>query len=272
MASKPVFSDPFAAVDLQPVVVAGETVPTRVAVRVQADDGQYAVNGILGRDYQLLTNRKVRDLAEDILSRAQDQYGAFHSIKTLWNGKVYIDYFASEGSLTRNGLDLKLGLLAWNSYDGTRKTGFEVYALNPTCTNQYHSRNRLGFFAWRHTPGEAQQIDTEDALQQISVGAQNIIKVAKEIEVFKAVDLTPKLLKDARKYTEMPSSKWGEVIDHIEEDTKFGLYQALTNVASHELTGMNASTIGSSITEFFVDGPPKEAFHHATVEQVLQNR
>jgi hypothetical protein len=103
-AVKSQFSNPFAAVDIQPVAVAGEQVPSRIAVRVQDDHGAYQVQGILGRDYQLLPNRKVRDVAEDIMSRAPSDFGGFRNLKTLWDGKRYVDYFASNHPIvTVNG-------------------------------------------------------------------------------------------------------------------------------------------------------------------------
>lgn len=270
------FSNPFAEVDIQPVAVAGETVPTRVAVRVRDDHGAYQVQGILGRDYQLLPNRKVRDVAEDIMSRAPAEFGGFRDLKTLWDGKRYVDYFASNNPIaTVNGrhkaLDLSLGLMVWNSYDGTRKVGFEVFALNPICTNQYHSRNRFGFFAWRHDPDQAGKIDVDEAMQNIAVGVGNIIRIAPAIQALKDRALTTAMVLDAKGKTDLPQSRWGDVLDALagEEGTAFGLFQALTNVASHKLSGLSAIGTGTSITEHFLGMPGPEVLNHYTAEQVL---
>jgi hypothetical protein len=275
---KAIFSDPFAPVETQPVKVAGQTIASRIAVRVKDDDGNYQVQGILGKDYQLLPNRKVRDIAEDIMSRAPDNLGGFEPLKTLWDGKHYVDYFASRNPIsTTNGqhspLQLKCGLMVWNSYDGTRKVGFEVFALNPVCTNQYHSRNRFGFFAWRHDPDEAGKIDVDEALQNISVGVGNIIKVAPVIQTLKEKPLDLKLLQDAKRQTTLPKTIWGEVLDQLagEEANAFGLFQAMTHITSHELTGLSALAAGTSVTEYFLNPPAdRPIFNHTSAEQVIQ--
>jgi hypothetical protein len=270
------FSDPFAAVEIQPLQVAGETVPTRVAVRIKSDEGPFSVAGIVGRDYQLLSNRKVRDIAEDIMSRCPSTLGGFRGLKTLFDGKRYVDYFASNQPIIslHNGraTDLKLGLMVWNSYDGTRKVGFEIFALNPFCTNQYHSRNRFGFFAWRHQPGEAAKIDVDDALQNISNGIQNIVRAAPLMEEMKHTPLSLPLILDIKAGTKMPQSRWGDVLDELkaEEATKWGIYQAMTNVASHKLNGLSAIDIGSSITDHFLGDPSaKPVMNHTTAAAVI---
>jgi hypothetical protein len=273
------FSNPFAAVDIQPVAVAGEQVPSRIAVRVQDDHGAYQVQGILGRDYQLLPNRKVRDVAEDIMSRAPTDFGGFRNLKTLWDGKRYVDYFATNNPIaTANGkyspLNLNLGLMVWNSYDGTRKVGFEVFCLNPFCTNQYHSRNRFGFFAWRHDPNEAGKIDVDEAMQNISIGVSNIVRVAPAIQELKAKVLTVEMVQAAKAKTDLPQSRWGDVLDALsgEDGSAFGLFQAMTNVASHKLSGLSAVATGTSVTEHFLALPAPSVVHHATAEQVLAER
>jgi hypothetical protein len=270
------FSDPFTPVETQPIRVAGQTVPSRIAVRVQDDSGAFQVQGILGRDYQLLPNRKVRDVAEDIISRTSDELGGWDNLKTLWDGKHFVDYFASRKPIaTANGshskLELKCGLMVWNSYDGTRKVGFEVFALNPVCTNQYHSRNRFGFFAWRHDPSEASRIDVDEALQNISSGIGNIIKAAPMIQELKARPLDLALVQAARAQTRLPTTSWGEILSRLsgQEQNAFGLFQAMTDVTTHELKGLSALEAGTSVTEHFLN-PPKTIHNHATAEQVVR--
>lgn len=269
------FTDPFAAVELQPIKVAGQAVHSRIAVRVRDDAGDMQVQAILGKDYPLLPNRKVRDLTEDILSRTPKELGGFRNLKTLWNGKHYVDYFSSNNEITtiKNGsvVSLHLGLMAWNSYDGTRKVGFEVFALNPFCTNQYHSRNRFGFFAWRHTPGATLDIDMDDALENITRGASNLIAIAPAIGRLHTEPLKIEHLVAAKAETELPKSYWGDVLDQLkdEELSRFGLFQALTNVASHKMTGLPAINVGTSITEHFLGANGKDVINHTTAAAVV---
>ncbi len=273
------YTDPFAPVEIQPVSVAGETVPTRVAVRVKDDAGNFNVVGIVGKDYQLVTNRKLRDIADDIMARSPETLGGFQNLKTLFNGKVYVDYFFSNNPITaiRNGtsLELSMGLMVWGAYDGTRKYGFEVFALNGHCFNEYHSRNRFGFFALRHTPGEQNVFDVDDALNNVARGVQNIITVAPMIGELKQRKLSAEGILLAKSNVKIPTSRWGDVLDQLghEEPNDFGLYQALTNVASHKLTGLSAIDVGSSITDYFLPVGDKKAEdmggNYITAEQAV---
>lgn len=277
--TKLVYSDPFAEVQLHPVQVAGEEVATKVAVRVKSDSGKFGVVGFVSPDYQLLSNRKVRDIAEDIMSRTDAKLGGFRSLKTLFDGKRYVDYFASNNPIVaiQNGTatDLMLGLMIWTSYDGTRKTGFEIFALNPRCTNEYHERNRFGFFAWRHTNGDAGKIDMDDALMSISTGVQNVIRAAPLLGEMKKRPLSLPMIIEAKAHTKMPQSRWGDILDQLgqEEANEFGLFQAMTNIASHKLSGLSAIEIGTTITQHFLGDPErKEIFNYSTAAQVVGNR
>jgi hypothetical protein len=289
MAAKTTFSDPFADVQIDEVSAGGDRVANKIAVRVKDDAGDFQLAGILSAGYGLIPNRKVRDIADDVMSRENalqwggHDLGGFDNIKTLFDGKRYVDYFASKnpiasmnGSLEKAGL--KLGLMVWNAYDGTRKVGFEVFALNPFCTNQYHSRNRFGYFAWKHSGDEAGQIDMDDALGSIGNGVTNLIRVAPLIGSLKKTPLALPDLISAKANTDVPPTRWGDVLDVLAKETgaasaqpggngtAFDLYQALTNVATHKLSGLSAIDAGSSITEHFfskyLGDAPQVAIHH----------
>jgi len=265
------FSSPFAPVELQKVTVGGKVISSKLAIRVQDDDGNFQLQGFVSKDYQLMSNRKVYDIAEDIMSRAPESVGGFNHLKTLFNGKHFVAFFASRHPVVSMGLDLHIGLMTWNSYDGSRKVGFEVYALNPTCTNQYHSRNRFGFFAWRHS--SVDQVDQTDALDGIAKGITNVMAVAPAIRDLQGVPLTRQLLIETKHNVAMPQSKWGEVIDQLgkEPDNAFGLFQALTNVASHQVTGMSAIAAGTSITDWFLN-PKVHVINHTDAETILASK
>jgi hypothetical protein len=277
--TKLVYTDPFAPVELTPVHVGGEEVATKVAVRVKADNGKFGVVGFVSPGYQLLSNRRVRDIAEDIMSRTDASLGGFRALKTLFDGKRYVDYFASNNPIVavENGrsTDLMLGLMVWTSYDGTRATGFEIFALNPGCTNQYHERNRFGFFAWRHTNAGSNKIDMDDALLSISTGAQNVIRAAPLLGAMKKRPLSLPRIIEAKQKTKMPQSQWGNILDQLgqEEASEWGLFQAMTNIASHKLSGLSAIDIGSTITKHFLGDPEKkEIANSTTAAQVVGQR
>jgi len=247
------FTNPFADVDMQPVQVAGQDV-AKIAVRVKDDAGEYTVAGILGKDYQVYKNSMARDVASDIMTRSNKEWT---NLKTLWDGKKYVDYFYTKDPITsiKNGMTypLHLGMMLRNSYDGSSKFGFEFFIMNMICANQYVSRKQLGYFAVRHT-GE-NQIDVNDALQNLSIGTTRMIELAPRIENFISKPLAIADLVSAQAADIIPGSQWGAAIETLGKEadagTVFGLFQAMTWVTSHKLSGMNSISQGDGVTEYF---------------------
>ena len=250
---KSMFTDPFAEVDTQPVQVAGEDV-AKVAVRVKDDKGEFKLAGILGKDYTIYKNSLVKDVVSDIMTRSQMKWT---NLKTLWDGKRYVDYFHTVDPITsiKNGHEypLHLGMMARNSYDGSSKFGLEFYIMNMICTNQYIARKMMGYFAIRHT-GE-NTIDVEDALQNVSLGATRLTQLAPRLQNFISKPLALPDLIEAKAADVIPSSYWGTAIEalgkEVDSSTVFGLYQALTFVTSHKISGFNSISKGDEVTEYF---------------------
>jgi hypothetical protein len=250
---KSVFSNPFADIDMQPVQVAGEDV-AKVAVRVKDDKGEYRVAGILGKDYTVYKNSLVRDVVSDIMTRSGMLW---KNLKTLWDGKKYIDYFHTEEPITaiKNGATypLHLGMMARNSYDGSSKLGLEFFIMNQICANQYIARKQMGYFAIRHTGDNG--FDVNDALQNISEGATRLTQFAPRLEHFISQDLTVADITAAANADLIPASHWGTALSTLDKEVDagkiFGLYQALTFVTSHKMQGFTAIGKGDEITNYF---------------------
>jgi hypothetical protein len=244
------FTNPFSDVQIDQVQVAGESIASKIAVRVKADDGTWSITpAILSSDYKLINNAVARDVSSDIMSRSGHEW---QELKTMWDGKKYVAFHITKTPLAQlegNSHPIHMGLMVRNSYDGSGVFGLELYACNMHCTNQYHDRNRFGYFAIRHD--SAKEFDVQDALQNLSVGAQNVIAVGPHLAKMRALPLEMKHLLDAKKNVKLPVSYWGDVLDRLalEESTMFGLYQAFTWIASHDMTGINSISVGESISQ-----------------------
>jgi hypothetical protein len=169
-----------------------------------------------------------------------------------FDGKRYLHHFVTEDKISeiRNGHthEIRLGAMLYNSYDGSSKFGMELFIVNMSCTNQYVSRNRFGYFSIRHDHG--QNIDISDASQQLVLGAEKAIKIVPRIEDLQKLSLQSTDIVEAKRSVSIPQTKWGDVLDHIEYGTWYGLYQAMTWVTSHEMTGMSSISAGTSCTEW----------------------
>lgn len=258
------FSDPFAEVKQEPVEVGGDKV-SKVGIRVMDDEGNFQLAGIQHANWNLIKNSVAKDVGDNIMSRSPYEW---QELKCLWDGKKYAHYFITKESIAQidtgagtilDGTDggrvnraLHLGMMMRNAYDGSGKFGMEMFACDYSCTNQFVSRKRFGYFAVYHNDKDSWHID--DAIANISVGAENLIAVAPRIQELANTPLGSDDIIDAYKNTKIPHSKWGDVLARlaVEQATMFGLYSALTYIASHELKGFNAIAVGDSITEHII--------------------
>ena len=243
------FSNPFVSVAMEEVKVGGQEVP-KIGVMIKDDEGEKRCVGILSKDYNLIKNQVAHDTAHDVMTRSKYKW---KELKTLWNGKLYIAHYITEQPINKQkNLPLHAGIMVRNSYDGMGCFGFEMFACNMACTNQYISRNRFGYFAIRHVGKN--QFDIDDALENVQKGAEKLLEVAPVIEHLRKLPITIPSIIAAKSNTNIPQSKWGEVIDQLgkEEDNQFGLFQAMTFVTTHILTGYTAITIGDGVTEWML--------------------
>ena len=176
--AKQTFGNPFADVQIDKIEIAGETINSKMAVRVKSDDGSWSnTPAILSSDYKLINNAVARDVSSDIMSRSGHDW---KELKTVWDGRKYVSFHITTNPLAQidgpgASHPLHMGLMVRNSYDGSGVFGLEVYACNLHCTNQYIDRNRFGYFAIRHD--SANDFNVQDALQNVSQGIQNVIAV-----------------------------------------------------------------------------------------------
>jgi len=249
-------TDPFADVMLEKVMVAGQEVKQR-AVMVRDDDGEFKAVSVVGPDYNLVPNSVCRDVMGDVMSRSEYDW---KPLKNFWDGKRFIQMHITTETITAINDDgrehpLHVGLMVRNTYDGSGTFSFEMYACNMVCTNQYINRNRFGFFAMRHTPGEVGRWDINDALANIGVGANNLLEVAPRIQSMMEQPLTVDHIVDARAKIQLPDNKWADVLDRlsVEPRTRFGLFQALTGTTSHDIKGFSSLRAGDSVGSYFLN-------------------
>ena len=248
-------TDPFADVMLEKVTVAGQEVNKR-AVMVRDDLGEFKPVSVVGPEYNLVPNSVCRDVMADVMSRSEYDW---KPLKNFWDGKRFIQMYITNDAITavKNGQEypLHVGLMVRNTYDGSGAFSFEMYACNMVCTNQYINRNRFGFFAMRHTSGEAGKWDVNDALGNIGVGADNLLQLAPRIQEMMGQSLTVDHIVDAREKIKLPDNKWANVLDRLSDEprTRFGLFQALTGTASHEVKGFSSLRVGDSVGTYFLN-------------------
>jgi len=246
------FSDPYQMAELRPVSVDGR-VAKRQAVVLADDDGQPHDLAFMGMDYNLVQNSLCRDVMSDVMSRSEHDWKI---LKQHWDGRRFVSMHVTTSEITviENGTayPIHLGMSILNSYNGSTRFGFELFLFNLLCANQYFSRNRFGYFAMRHTNQAADQFDLDDALANMGRGVEHLLQYGPRL---KALMGTPAGLNDlvaARKAINMPDKYWSQVLGRIEEPTQWGLFQSMTNVASHDVGGFRSLSVSDAIGDYFI--------------------
>ena len=229
------------------------------AVMVKDDEGNWNRAKLVSEEYQLVHNGLVRDVVDDVCTRSGDQFGyAWEEMKTIWNGKSSARFMKSVDPVVEisNGHKhpLHIGFMARNSYDLTSSFSLEFFAVNGYCTNEFHARNLFGFYTMRHINGNGGW-DVTDACMNVGESAQRLIEVAPRIKQLSEQPMTIDVLTEAKKNVNIPDSYWGKVIDRLagEDNNKFGLFQALTAVTTHDMKGFGALRSGDSVGEYFLN-------------------
>ena len=252
-------ADVYAPVSLRPVQVDGEEVANKRAVVIENDKTQKPETvSVQSANYKLWSNAVVKDAMDDIMTRSE--WGWRH-LRQHWDGKRYIDMFITDEPVTsiEDGTThpIHVGLAGNNSYDGSLMIGAEIYGCNTQCLNQYIARNLFGYFALRHSEGgENGAFDIADALEELTRGAQRVMAVAPRIRQLQQTPLTADLIVKVRQAEVVPARNWGDVLTRLgsEEPNGFGLFQALTAVTSHDITGRSSLTWGEKVGAHFLQG------------------
>lgn len=248
-------TNPYAEVVLAPVVVDGREIDRR-AVLVRDDEGDMRTAAIVSPDYHLVTNTVARDVMADVASRSQRDW---EELTVHWNGRNYIQMLrTAEPELTLpedGGHRIHLGMMVRNSYDGSGAFAFELFALHSKCQNQYVNRNLFGFFALRHTVGDAGGWDVNDALARLSDGANNLLKIGPRLQKLMKEPLTVDGLLEARARVKLADAYWPAVLSELADQprTRFGLFQALTSVISHKAGAFAGLRASDAVGSFFLN-------------------
>ena len=176
---------PFATVELQPLLRSNGEESSRVAVVVDPE-GKKLEAGVMSRDYKLISNQVISDVAHELLDRTGLP---FEEHKILWDGRRFKQQFLIEGMETevQVGDVVALMLCAQNSYEGSLMAGMSFEMLRVACSNGLCISHVLGSFSLKHW-GE------RDFENELRVASEHILNVGERVELVlpKLKDMTQK--------------------------------------------------------------------------------
>jgi len=246
--SKPALS-PFAEVQLQSLQTTNWKASSRQAV-VLDPRGEATEVGIVSQDYKLVKNSDVVQVAEDLLANTGIPV---ENHQTLFNGKKFRQRYL----LSQTTGEVKVGdvvactLDAVNSYDGSTTFGLEFNVVRLVCSNGMMLSFMLGGFRFKHW-------GSQDFDREMCVAARQLTRVGDRLHMVLPMltELASKRMRraDIQRFfaeTNLPITTQAKVFNAIEEDTKWGVYNAATNVLTQQ-ERFSAETLNRRVSQYFL--------------------
>jgi len=246
--SKPV-PTPFMPVELQTLQTVNGNASSRQAVILDPQGDALEV-GIVSPDYKLVKNSEVVQVAEDLLANTGM---AFDEHQTLFNGKKFRQrYLLSQASgEVKVGDVVACTLDAVNSYDGSTTFGLEFNAIRLVCSNGMQLSFMLGGFRFKHWGSKNFDREMRFASRQLTRVGDRLHQVLPML-----AELTRKRMKrvDIQRFfaeTNLPITTQAKVFNAIEDDTKWGIFNAATNVLTQQ-ERFSAENLNRRVSQYFL--------------------
>ncbi len=196
---------------------------------------------VVSSDYLLVSNKECRDLQDEFASKTGIP---FSESKVMFNGKSYARFLKTD-QFTQSvsvGDDIALGLYAMNSYDGSVKLQFGLYAERLICSNGMVSKSIFESYVFKHDKANqtwAEKLNESFQILYVGYAESNLKDFVGHLRSMSQTGIDLNCLADIRKneLKQLPISTWGHVVDQFitqEEHTKYGLYNAVTHELWHK--------------------------------------
>lgn len=234
--------------------IGGEKVDIGKDILFREDDGKQI--GIVSKDYKVVENAEVAKVFDDAFADIQVQSVKDHLNGTLssWRREIIVD--DPRFTYAVKGEDItKLKINIFNGYNplyhGRSSAGYEITAWRQVCSN--------GMMGWSRAYGLGLAHLYEDAIDRIRSSYDiNVGKFQAEVNVWKEWTEIPfteedfGVFIDTRKglSDKMKDNYKGFFVPTLEkygdDETKWGAYNVLTAIASHEVKARSGSPVFSA--------------------------
>lgn len=220
--------DPLADVTKVPLYTPEGAQSSREAIILDPEGANQEV-GVVSKDYQLVPNQEVVQIAEEVLERAELEYTL---AKHLFDGRRFrqrwiVPELAAEPAV---GDVIQVAIDVFNSYDGTSTFGLAFNAQRLACTNGMVVDFLLGGFRFRHYGNEEFQEELSWAAQRIRELGPKMLQLAPTIQQMMEQPVTRIDIQALLKKIDLPKTYAADVFMDLDGDTEWHLYNAFTGV------------------------------------------
>ena len=231
MSNQPEWYSPIRKVPLEYMGVKSNA--WSVQIEHLTDKSEWKEVGVVSDNYLLIDNTKVEQLATDISEASGYQWT---KDKIFWNGKQFM-YSMIAKDITEEvslGDDVSLGMMIWNSYDGSTALQFKLYLQRLVCLNGMVSNDIFKSFRFKHD-SSSQNYEKEimEAAKIIQGSTDNVRYMINALRTLEANELDMEMLALIREkhIPKLPISLFGNIVDN---PTTYDLLNAGTNVLWHK--------------------------------------
>ena len=210
------------------------------AYSVQLDDGtDWNEVGVVSNNYLLVPNEDVVDLAETITLQSDFEW---KENKTFFNGKRFMKSYITEDCKKEfvKGDDIALGMVFWNSYDGSKALSFSMFLARLVCMNGMMSNDIFSTYKFKHDISsdgyedeimKATSIVNHRGEENLDLFLDKCRNLTNDLDIDKIGQIRHEYLKD------LPTGVFGKIMDKylLEKDSDSGweFLNACTNVLWH---------------------------------------
>jgi len=248
---------PYAEIEKVPLYASDQMQSRGYSVRIEnpdADTGWEEV-GLVSEDYLLVSNRQVRNMAQEIAHRTPLTW---HEEKVFFDGKRFVyGLVTKEGARQEvsTGDVVSLGMLFENSYDGSRKLSSSLFAYRLACTNGMLMPDYFAQMRFRHErSSQGWEDEVERAMSMLSEADKGLERFANGAKQLHSLRIGSQELAALRSdvLSSVPITLWGKTVDRYllhEEHTGWGLLNAGTNIVWHKGRSMRDFTHNETFTQ-----------------------
>ncbi|MFA6468222.1 MAG: DUF932 domain-containing protein [Bacteroidota bacterium] len=234
--------NPYAHIEVTPLFSKDGMKSQGKSVRIEDAESKTGWNelGVVSPNYLLIHNTQVKETVDTIAERSK--INDWKPGKQFFDGRRFV-YTLTTDTITAEitkGDIVRFGLIAYNSYDGSRALSVGMYAEHLICANGMTSEMYFAKHSFRHNQGNITWSEqTEKAFALLLPNSRTrLTRFAKTIGALKQKDLVINDLQTIREahLKELSASLWGKVVDRYlshESHTAFGLLDACTHSFWH---------------------------------------
>ena len=243
--------DPFAEVTTMPLLNSRGEISSRQSV-ILDPEGAHQEVGVVSREYQLVPNRKVQEIALDILERSRLN---FEEDSLLFDGKHYrqrwvlpdLSIEPAPGDVVRLALDIV------NSYDGTRRVSVSYNAQRLVCSNGMMLDYFLGGVRFKHIGDRDFETELQGAADSIHLVQDRLSGLLSAFQQMINTPVDVPFLQKTYSNLRLSNALVAGSLLNLEtgELHRWGLYNAITDILTRQAS-LHAENINRQVTRWFV--------------------